>query len=142
MSWACSYDDPYREDEGLSGGAVAGIVIGSIAAVASLGILGILGAVFCGGDKFKTLVDELPKTSLEMVVPGPGTVPGISLAALSYYPVEAALKELRLGQFAAQIRELGATTAADLRDLEEADLEGLGLKVLEKRRLLRFAKRE
>ena len=52
MSWACSYDDLYREDEeGLSGGAVAGIVIGSIAGVA---LLGILGAVY--GDKFKTQV--------------------------------------------------------------------------------------
>ena len=65
MSWACSYDDLYREDEeGLSGGAVAGIVIGSIAGVA---LLGILGAVFCGGDKFKTLVDKLPKTSVTKV---------------------------------------------------------------------------
>ena len=86
MSWACSYDDPYREDEGLGGGAVAGIVIGSIAGVAFLGILGIVGAVFRGGDKFKTLVDELPKTSLEMAVPGPGTVPDISLDMLAVGP--------------------------------------------------------
>ena len=50
--------------------------------------------------------------------------------------LESFLVDCRLLKFMEQIRELGATAVEDLRDLSDADMNNIGLKPLEKKRLL------
>ena len=51
------------------------------------------------------------------------------------------LDEHSLGRIEQKLREYGAETASDLKDLDEDDINSLGLKPVEKKKLLRVLKK-
>lgn len=49
--------------------------------------------------------------------------------------MDALLKRLNLSPYLGKLKDLGASTAGDLKFIEDADLTGIGMKLLEIRKL-------
>ena len=91
--------------------------------------------------------EEGPSAPAAALAPAPTPVPAPepapeqpsgAAAAAGAMGLDAFLEQLNLQTYTEALKkDLGAATPADLKDLEEADMDELGLKKLEKKRLMR-----